>query len=59
MLLKDGEVNGYMQVQSTLILSESGNEFTSRDCKVDFMDADRKVLDSDNDQVKGTRLETP
>jgi hypothetical protein len=58
-LLKDGEVNGYMQVQSTLILSESGNEFTSRDCKVDFMDADRKVLDSDNDQVKGTRLETP
>jgi hypothetical protein len=58
-LLKDGEVNGYMQVQSTLILSESGNEFTSRDCKVDFMDADRKVLDSDKDQVKGTRLETP
>ena len=58
-LLKDGEVNGYMQVQGTLILSESGNEFTTRDCKVDFMDADRKVLDSDNDQVKGTRLETP
>src|SRR5260221_5069686 len=49
-LLKDGEVNGYMQVQSTLILSESGNEFTTRDdCKVDFMDADRKVLDSDHD----------
>jgi hypothetical protein len=58
-LLKDGEVNGYMQVQGTLILSESGNEFTTRDCKVDFMDADRKVLDSDHDQVKGTRLETP
>jgi hypothetical protein len=52
-LLKDGEVNGYLQVHSTLILSESGNEFTTRDCKVDFMDADRKVLDSDNDQVKG------
>jgi len=58
-LLKDGEVNGYLQVHATLILSESGNEFTTRDCKVDFMDADRKVLDSDNDQVKGTRLETP
>ena len=58
-LLKDGEVNGYLQVHGTLILSESGNEFTTRDCKVDFMDADRKVLDSDNDQVKGTRLETP
>jgi hypothetical protein len=26
---------------------------------VDFMDVDSKVLDSDNDQVKGTRLETP
>ena len=58
-LLKDGEVNGYLRVQSTLIFSESGNEFTTRQCKVDFMDADRKVLDSDNDQVKGTRLETP
>ena len=58
-LLKDGEVNGYLQVHGTLILSESGNEFTTRECTVDFMDADRKVLDSDNDQVKGTRLETP
>lgn len=58
-LLKYGEVNGYLQVHGTLILSESGNEFTTRDCKVDFRDADRKVLDSDNDQVKGTRLETP
>ena len=58
-LLKDGEVNGYMQVRGTLILSESGNEFTTRECKVDFLDTDRKVLDSDNDQVTGTRLETP
>jgi len=58
-LLKNGEVNGYLQVHGTLILSESGNEFTTSDCKVDFMDADRKVLDSDNDQVNGTRLETP
>ena len=31
-LLKDGEVNGYLQVHGTLILSESGNEFTTRDC---------------------------
>ncbi len=58
-LLKEGEVNGYLQVHSTLILSESGTEFTARDCKVDFMDAARKVLDSDNDQAQGTRLETP
>ena len=58
-LLKGGEANGYQQVRSTLILSESGDEFTTRDCTVDFMDVDRKVLDSDNDQVKGTRLEAP
>jgi hypothetical protein len=58
-LLKDGQVNGYLRVHSTLILSESGDEFMASDSKVEFMDADRKVLDSDNDQVKGTRLETP
>lgn len=58
-LLKGGEVTGYLQVHSTLILAESGNEFTARECKVDFMDVDRKMLDSDNDQVRGTRLETP
>jgi hypothetical protein len=58
-LSKDGQVTGYMQVRSSLILSESGNEFTTRDCEVDFMGVDRKVLDRDTDQVKGTRLETP
>jgi hypothetical protein len=58
-LLKDGQVTGYLQVHSSLILSESGNEFTTRDCEVNFMDVDRKVLDRDTDQVKGTRLETP
>jgi hypothetical protein len=58
-LLKEGEVNGYMRVHSTMILSDSGNEFTARECQVDFLDTNWKVLDSDNDEVKGTRLETP
>jgi len=58
-LLKDGEVNGYLRVRSTMILSGSGNEFTGHECQVEFLDTDWKVVDSENDEVKGTRLETP
>jgi hypothetical protein len=58
-LLKEGAVNGYLRVSSIMILSESGQEFTTRECQVNFMDANWKVLDSDSDEVKGTRLETP
>ena len=58
-LWKEGEVNGYMRVRSTMVLSESGNEFTARECQVEFLDANWKAEDSDNDQVKGRRLETP
>jgi hypothetical protein len=58
-LLKEGEVNGYMRVHSTMILSESRDEFTARECQVEFLDTNWKVLDSDNEEVKGTRLETP
>jgi hypothetical protein len=58
-LLKEGELNGYMRVRSTMMLSESGNEFTARECRVEFLDANWKVVDSDNDEVKGRRLETP
>jgi len=58
-LLKDGEVNGYLRVRSTMILADSGNEFTASECRVDFLDVNWKVLDSDNDEVKGTRLESP
>jgi hypothetical protein len=58
-LLKGGEVNGYMRVRSIISLSESGNEFTTRKCVAQFLDANWKVLDSDQDLVKGTRLETP
>jgi hypothetical protein len=58
-LLKEGEVNGYMRVRSTVSLSESGNEFTTSKCVAQFLDANWKVLDSDQDMVNGTRLETP
>jgi hypothetical protein len=40
-------------------LSDSGNEFTARECQADFLDANWKVLDSENDEVKDKRLETP
>ena len=58
-LLKGGEVSGYLRVRSIMILSDSENEFTARECQADFLDANWKVLDSDKDEVKGKRLETP
>jgi hypothetical protein len=58
-LLKEGEVSGYMRVRSTMSVSESDNEFTSSECVAEFLDTNWKVLDSDHDEVKGTRLETP
>jgi hypothetical protein len=58
-LLKGGEVNGYMRVRCTMRLSESGDEFRSHECLAEFLDANWKVLDSDKDDVTGTRLETP
>jgi len=58
-LLKDAEVTGYLRVRSTMILSDTGQDFASRECQVDFLDTNWKVLDSDNDDVRGTRLETP
>ena len=48
-----------MLIRSTMTLAESGQEFTSRECQVDFLDTNWKVLDGDSDEVKGTKLETP
>jgi hypothetical protein len=42
-----------------MVLSGSGNEFTSSQCRVDFLDPNWKLIDIDNDEIKGTRLETP
>ena len=58
-LLKGGEVNGYMRVRCTMRSSESGDEFTSHECLAEFLNKNWKVLDSDKDDVTGTRLETP
>ncbi|HTG62481.1 MAG TPA: hypothetical protein VMG63_24120, partial [Terriglobia bacterium] len=53
-----GEGAGFQRVQETLVLSESGDEYTSH-AQVDFLDADSNVLFSTTSEVKGTRLETP
>ena len=55
---KSGRVNGFQRVQDTLVLSESGNEYTGH-ASVDFLDADWNVVFSTIRDVKGTRLETP
>jgi hypothetical protein len=55
---KAGLVSGYQRVQDTLVLSESGDEYTGH-AQVDFLDASRKGVFSTNSDVKGTKLETP
>ena len=57
-LLKDGVANGYQRVHSTMILSESGNEFTAHEGHVDFLDVNWNVVFSSTDEVTGKRLET-
>jgi hypothetical protein len=58
-LRKEGAVNGYQRIHSTMILSESGNEFMVHDGQVDFLDANWNVVLSNTDEVTGKRLETP
>jgi len=55
---KAGEVAGFQRVQVTLVLSESGDEYTGH-AQVDFMDTDWNVVFSTTTEEKGTRLETP
>jgi hypothetical protein len=55
---KAGLVNGYQRVQDTLVLSESGDEYTGH-AQVDFLDANWNVVFSTTIDVMGTRLETP
>jgi hypothetical protein len=57
-MLKAGLVNGFQRVQTTLVLSESGDEYIGH-AQVDFLDANWNVLFSTTSDVKGTRLETP
>jgi hypothetical protein len=55
---KDGLANGYQRVQETLVMSESGDEYTGH-AQVDFLDLNWNVVFSTFSDVKGTRLETP
>jgi hypothetical protein len=57
-LWKAGLVNGFQRVQDTLVLAESGDEYTGR-AQVDFLDANWNVVFSTTSGVKGARLETP
>ena len=55
---KEGLANAYQRVQETLVLSESGDEYTGH-AQVDFLDANSNVVFSTTSDVKGRRLETP
>jgi len=55
---KLGRVNGFQRTQDTLVLSESGNEYTGH-ARTDFLDANWNVVFSTTSEVKATRLETP
>ena len=57
-LWKEGLVTGFRRVQDTLVLMESGDEYTGR-AQVDFLDANWNVVFGTTTDVKGTRLETP
>jgi hypothetical protein len=57
-LNEEGVVWGFLQVQSNLTLSESGNEYTSP-ARWDLLDANWKVVFSGTSECKATRLETP
>ena len=55
---KAGLVNGFQRVRDTLVLSESGDEYTGH-ADMDFFDANWNVVFSTARDVKGRRLEIP
>jgi hypothetical protein len=55
---KAGVGTALQRVQETLVLSESGDEYTGQ-AQADFLDTDWNVLFSTTGKVKGTRLKTP
>jgi hypothetical protein len=57
-LLKAGAVNGFSVVDTNIVLSDSGDEFTAQS-QGNFLDAKWNVLLSVASELKGTRLETP
>lgn len=55
---KEGVISGFHRIQSTIVLSESGDEYTAH-TQADFFDANWKTLISNTGEAKGTRLKTP
>jgi hypothetical protein len=51
-------MSGFHRIQSTIVLSESGDEYTAH-TQADFFDANWKTLISNTGEAKGTRLKTP
>jgi len=54
---KEGLANAYQRVQETLVLSDSGDQYTGH-AQVDFLDVNWNVVFSTASEVKGLRLET-
>jgi hypothetical protein len=55
---KEGVISGYHRIQASIVLSESGDDFSAK-TQADFFDANWKTLISNTGEVKGTRLKTP
>lgn len=57
-LLNGGVVSGFQRNQSTMVLSETGNDWTAQ-ARLDVMDASSKVVFGVAGELTGKRLETP
>ena len=55
---KEGVISGFHRIQASIVLSESGDEFTAK-TQADFFDANWKTLLTNTGEAKGTRLKTP
>ena len=55
---KEGVISGFHRIQSTIVLSESGDEYTAH-TQADFFGANWKTILTNTGEVKGTRLQTP
>jgi hypothetical protein len=55
---KEGIISGFHRIQASIVLSESGDEFTAK-TQADFFDTNWETLFTNTGEVKGTRLKTP
>lgn len=58
-ILMNGAVNGFQRVRVRIILSETGNQFTSTGDQGDWLDLKGNVVFSDTSHSVATRLESP